>query len=179
MYVLRRRLEEVISVRQETKRKAKMTESALLQRVGGFELQVVRRALIGSAPQGLRGVGHLGEGRSLGPRLAGKVLEGGADWWTLRRDGIMEVDVKFIIQTDDEAAIQVAYTGVVDFGPDGYETVLAGRPPELPPKPRVTPRLTTSDARYEWVNRSQFVAFGEIDYSVTPAVVRYGLYRLI
>lgn len=154
-------------------------QDELLEHVGGFELTVLWREIIGQAPQGQRGSGHLGEGFSRGPKLAGIVLTGGADWWVLRRDGIMEVDAKFMFRTNDGATIQVAYTGVVDFGPDGYERALAGKLAEAPIRSRVAPRLAAADSRYEWVNRSQFVAFGEIDYAAVPTIIRYELYRMI
>lgn len=46
-----------------------------------------------------------------GPRLAGKVLPGGADWQTIRSDGIADIRARYTLQADDGALISVTNPG--------------------------------------------------------------------
>jgi hypothetical protein len=56
---------------------------------------------IGELALGTRRVIPIAGGRFRGPRLAGTVLAGGADWQVLRRDGVTEVEARYTMQTDD------------------------------------------------------------------------------
>ena len=37
-----------------------------------------------------------------GPKLRGIVLPGGAGWILLRRDGVLDIEVRIVLQTDDQ-----------------------------------------------------------------------------
>lgn len=115
---------------------------------------------IGPVPEGLRIVFPMSGGEVSGPRLRGRILPGGGDWLTGRRDGVGILDVRGTIETHDGALVYMFYSGVGDLGEDGYEKALRG---ELPPllKLRTAPRFLTADARYAWLNRLQCVGIGE------------------
>lgn len=151
----------------------------LLDWICRITLPVIRRETAGPSPQGLRSAGYLGEGDVAGAALSGVVLPGGADWSVIRTDGVMEVDVKFMIRTFDEAMIQVSYDGLVDFGEDGYRRALEGRPPALTPRPRTALRMLASDPGYLWVNRAQFIGDGTIIYAGGAASVLYEVHRIL
>ena len=130
---------------------------------------------IGPVPEGLRLVFPVTGGRIDGPRLHGRVLPGGGDWFVGRPDGIGILDVRMTIETDDGGLIYVAYSGVGDLGEDGYEKALRG---ELPPvlQLRTAPRFVTAHPDYEWINRLQCVGIGE---AVTGELrVAYDIYAL-
>lgn len=86
-------------------------------------------------------------GQITGPRLTGSVKPGGADFGTLRTDGIFLVDVRGALESHDGALIEITYTGVMDLGPNGYEMFLRG---ELPASAavRATPRFRTAHPAY-------------------------------
>ena len=65
-------------------------------------------------------------GRVDGPKIKGKFIPVGADWLTVRTDGISVLDVRATIQTDDDALIYLYYRGLADLGPDGYENFMEG-----------------------------------------------------
>lgn len=115
---------------------------------------------IGPGPEGLRLIFPLSAGEVDGPRLRGRVLPGGGDWLTGRRDGVGILDVRLTIESHDGALIYCAYNGVGDMGPGGYEKALRG---ELPPilKLRTSPRFQTAHPDYEWLNRIACVGIGE------------------
>ena len=94
---------------------------------------------------------------------------------TLRTDGVGLVDVRATIKTHDNALIYTAYSGVMDFGKDGYEKLPKG---EVPPvvSIHVTPRCYTSHPKYQWLNRIQCVGIGQSDMSRSE--VAYDIYAI-
>ena len=132
--------------------------------------------MIGETPEGLLGVGTMGEGTVTGPRLNGTVLRGTQDWSLVREDGIHRPECRAVLRTHDGAIIQLAYQGFMDLGPDGYEQrkqgVRAG-----PYHPRTMIRMLTESADYAWVNRSPFLGIGLLEYA-TPPTVTYDIYQI-
>ena len=99
-----------------------------------------------------------------GPKLQGVVRGEGADWMTIRRDGIGVIDVRSVFETSDGALISSNYGGVFELGPEGYHNFLAGKYPPAPLM-RGAPRFLTADPRYLWLNRLQCVVVGHVDMS--------------
>ena len=65
---------------------------------------------IGKTPGGLRRIAPVTGGTFAGNRLRGTVLPG-ADWVLNRPDGMMTIDVRLGLLTDDGACIYLAYQG--------------------------------------------------------------------
>jgi hypothetical protein len=131
--------------------------------------------VIGPVPEGVRVNFYVTGGQVTGPKLVGKLRPVGADWLTIRPDGIGILDVRATMETTDGALIYLAYSGVADLGVDGYENFLKGH---LPPRLllRTTPRLSTAHPDLAWLNRLQCVAVGEADLQTFTA--RYDVYAL-
>jgi hypothetical protein len=129
-----------------------------------FSLNVMLKPpeVIGPLPEGIRANLYIAGGEIDGPQLHGKIRPVGADWLTLRSDGVGILDIRATIETDDGALIYTAYTGVVDAGEDGYERFLRQ---DLPPvlQLRTAPRYSTTHPNYRWLNRLQCVGFGEVN----------------
>ena len=98
-----------------------------------------------------------------GPRLRGRVLEGGADWVRARPDGASELDVRITLETDDEALIYVTYRGILYNPPEG----------EL--YWRVTPYFETAAESYDWLNRIVTVGVGRQQ----PGQAAYWFHRIL
>lgn len=131
--------------------------------------------VIGPVPEGLRINFYIAGGELLGPRLRGRMLGVGADYSLLRRDGVLELDVRGNFQTDDGALIDVQYRGLGDLGADGYEQFLAGQlPPRLALHTR--PVLRTAHPDYQWLHRPFCVGVGEAD--LQSFTVSYDVYAL-
>ena len=60
---------------------------------------------LGETPYGRRRIARITGGTFAGPKLQGRVLEGGGDWLLLRRDGVLQLDVRVALETDDNAVI--------------------------------------------------------------------------
>ena len=68
---------------------------------------------IGAVPHGARRTAPFSGGDFEGPRLRGTVLPGGsADWLLLRADGVLEMDLRVTLRTDDGALISMTSFGL-------------------------------------------------------------------
>src|SRR5260370_37769703 len=74
-----------------------------------LEIQVTSRA---DTPYGRRRMFHFDGGSFDGPKLKGKVLPGGGGWSLIRRDDVMEVDARLILETNDNPQIYAAWKGL-------------------------------------------------------------------
>ena len=100
-------------------------------------------------------------GKVSGPRLNGVVLPGGADWQTLRPNGVADIYARYTLKSDDGVLITVENPGVRR-GPDEVmKQLIAGE--RVDPSSyyfRTTPRLEAPDGPYAWMGESMFVCQG-------------------
>jgi len=131
--------------------------------------------MLGAVPAGIRLNAFVDHGEVTGPKLHGKFRKGGGDWATIRTDGILYLDVRGTLETDDGALIYITYNGVGDMGEDGYEKFQRGENPGIV-QLRTAPMMQSSHPDYLWVNRLQFIEVGEVDFSTL--IVSYDVYAL-
>ena len=105
---------------------------------------------VGAAPHGTRLTFPVIEGSFEGDRLRGRVLPGGDDWVLRRPDGVLELDLRITLETDDGALIHMTFEGIRDDGARGA------------PYFRTLPRFETADTKYAFLNRLLAVGAGEI-----------------
>jgi Protein of unknown function (DUF3237) len=105
---------------------------------------------IGAGPHGTRLTFPITGGSFDGDRLRGKVLPGGDDWVVKRADGVLELDLRITLQTDDGALIHMTFEGIRDDGAPGA------------PYFRTLPRFETASATYSFLNRLLAWGTGEI-----------------
>jgi len=99
---------------------------------------------LGTVPHGIRSIVPVTGGDFEGPRLRGKVLPGGGDWLLLRPDGVLELDLRITLETDDHALIYMTFQGL-----------------RHDPYFRTLPRYETSSEAYAFLNRIICVGVGE------------------
>ena len=117
---------------------------------------------LGTVPHGVRSVVPVIGGDFEGPRLRGKVLPGGGDWLLLRSDGVLELDLRITLETDDHASIYMTFQGVRHGSPDVIAAL--GRGEVVDPARyyfRTVPRFETSAEAYAFLNRIIAVGAGE------------------
>src|SRR5262249_7479156 len=73
---------------------------------------------LGTVPHGVRLIVPVTGGQFEGPRLRGRVLPGGGDWLLLRSDGVLELDLRITLETDDRALIDMRFQGLRHGPPD-------------------------------------------------------------
>ena len=116
---------------------------------------------VGHFHGGTRRVIPIGGGTVSGPDISGRILDTGADWQTVFESGIAELDARYVFELDDGAVFEIRDMGVRHATPDILDKLASGA--DVPPADyymRTAARLTTSDARHAWVNRTLFVGTG-------------------
>src|SRR3954447_17826096 len=116
----------------------------------------------GAVPHGTRVIVPITGGSFDGPRLRGKVLPGGGDWTLLRSDGVLELDLRITLETDDSALIYVNSFGL-RHGPAEVLAALA-RGEAVDPSQyyfRTAVRFETSAAQYAFLNRLIAISTGD------------------
>jgi len=118
---------------------------------------------IGAVPHGTRRTAPLTGGEFEGPRLRGVVLPGASgDWLLLRADGVLELDLRATLRTDDGALISMKSFGLRHGPPDVMAAMARGEP--VDPATyyfRTTPRFETAHPAYAFLNHLVTVASGD------------------
>ena len=117
---------------------------------------------LGTVPHGIRNIVPVTGGDFDGPRLRGQILPGGGDWLLLRSDGVLELDLRITLETDDHALIYMTFQGLRHGPPDAIAAL--GRGEAVDPANyyfRTVPRFETSAEKYAFLNRIIAVGIGE------------------
>lgn len=116
---------------------------------------------LGRTPFGERRVAIVDGGRFDGARLKGTVLKGGTDWIIGRPDGVLQLDVRLTLRTEDGEIIAMTYRGH-RHGPAPVIDRL-NRGERVDPAEyyfRTAPWFETASEKYGWLNRIVSVATG-------------------
>jgi hypothetical protein len=117
---------------------------------------------IGATYEGQRRIIPILEGSFEGPRIKGTFVSiGAADWQHTRSDGVTQAEATYAIQTDDGVVIQVQNHGLRHGPEEVMRRLAAGE--DVDPAAyyfRTNPRFKAPDGKYDWLNKSIFVASG-------------------
>lgn len=137
-----------------------MAAPALIHR---FDIRVNLAAPIelGQTPHGLKRIVPVAGGVVDGPYMRGDVLPGGADWQTVRADGITEIDVRCTLCTHDGVLIAVYSQGYRHAPPEIIQKILKGEAvPDDSYYFRTAPRFELVGDRYPQLSRAMFIGVG-------------------
>ncbi len=130
----------------------------------------------GQTPVGERLIADLTGGRFEGPKLKGNVRASGADWAMVGSDGVLRLDVRVVLETDDGAVIYMPYrarmvtdealqkvleeqSGATDYGDNYWFSQV---------------QFETGDERYAWLNNKMAIGEGRL----APNLVAYRIYTV-
>lgn len=131
--------------------------------------------MIGKTPAGLRRIAPVTGGSFAGERLSGTVLPGGNDWVINRADGVMVIDVRLTLKTDDGVMIYLAYQGRMLAEAQAMARFAKGEFLEAHEYSLVmTARFECGDERYAWLNNVIAVGTGER----TPTGPIYSIFEI-
>ena len=122
---------------------------------------------LGVTPYGARKIATVVAGTFVGDRLRGTVQPSpGGDWLLLRSDGVLCLDVRITLKTDDDDLIYMRYTGMRHGPKEVMDRLNKGEvvDPALYYF-RSVPVFETSSVKYGWLNRAVFVATGRREAS--------------
>lgn len=128
-----------------------------------FELRIQVSLLpeVGKTGKGTRKMVALTGGSFEGPDIKGTIVPGGYDWQLIRTDGVVEIDARYVLQTDESAMITIVNTGIRHAAPEVMQQLAKGE--EVNPTLyyfRSVPVFETSDPKYEWLTKNIFIANG-------------------
>lgn len=132
-------------------------------------------------PNGLRMAATMTDGWFKGPKLNGRLAEGGIDWMHVRNDGAGAANVRCKLVTDNGAAIYASYNGYFHpMDPAVIERVMTGVAEPSEYYLRVTPYFETTAEGYDWLNRIVAVAVGRMGPGLSEgrARVHYDVYEI-
>lgn len=147
------------------------------ERLCTMEINLGRSDAVGAGPLGIRTVANLDSGTVSGPKLNGKFLQSGADWALVRPDGVVQLDVRATIQTEDDAIIYVRYEGFIRAEAETMGRLLGGEavdPSEY--YMRTAPFFETGAEQYAWLNSVVSVGLGSLD--AANGIVRYEVFTI-
>ncbi|WP_328903409.1 DUF3237 domain-containing protein [Streptomyces sp. NBC_00441] len=133
----------------------------------------------GGGPLGRRVLFGAGGGTFHGPRLRGTVLPGGGDWALFRPDGVMALDVRLTLRTDDDELLYMTYSGrwvtPPDLKADMADPVERHRIDPARYYFRTNPLFETGSKRYAWMNDlvcvgSGYLVDGGIAYRISQVL---------
>ena len=136
-----------------------MLAAPQLSHVCDLEVDVGPIRDLGAMPHGRRRLVVILGGVVSGPRLAGDILPGGADWQYVRDDGSVELVARYAIKTTAGPEIAVSNRGIRRAAPEVLARLTAGEPvdPALIYF-RTIPTFEAPDGAFSWLNRSLFLA---------------------
>ncbi len=132
--------------------------------------------IIGPTPDGLKMNIYVTGGEVSGPKIQGKILPVGGDWFTLRPDGIGVLDVRATIKTNDDALIYMSYHGITDLGEDAFNETLKGESTPQEAYIRSNPKLSTAHPDYMWLNRLFCLGIAKVSADVSEII--YDVYAV-
>lgn len=115
-------------------------------------------------------------GSFAGDRMRGRIEGGGADYQFVRPDGVVELDVRLVLTTDDGARLAMTALGVRSGPPDLVQRAARGE--AVDPALfyfREVVRFETSSERHLWMNGRLFIGAGRR----LPSQVELAVYELL
>ncbi len=120
--------------------------------------------VVGKAGKGARMIFIAKGGTIRGPKLNGTLLPGGGDWFTMRDDGVGELNVRGSFKTDDGALIYSHYLGLTHNKTDDGSRYFV-----------TTPYYETGSEKYAWLNKIVTIGIG---HSPGPNKVAYDVFKV-
>ena len=126
-----------------------------------MRLDVRPMQIVGATPGAFRRIGVVPGGAFEGARLSGAVMEGGADWQSVRSDGATTLDVRLVLKTKDDALIGMTYRGLRHGPPEIVARIEKGE--AVDPASyyfRIAAFFETASTKYDWLNRILAIGIG-------------------
>src|SRR5476651_626350 len=116
---------------------------------------------LGKTGKGIRKVVPITGGSFEGPNIKGIVVAGGYDWQLFRADDIVEIDARYMLQTEDGDLVTLMNTGLRHGPPEVMQRLAKGEEVDASAYYfRSIPVFETGNPKYAWLMRSVFIATG-------------------
>lgn len=131
------------------------------------------RCVFGPMPDGSsQGYTPTSGGILSGPHLQGRVIAGsGADFATVRADGVIEIASHYLLEADDGTKIYINNRGYLV--PANEKEAVVVNDTRQPAYFRFTPQFRVSAGPHDWLNRTLIVGAGERRSNPDHSIFRY------
>jgi hypothetical protein len=137
-------------------------EAPNLEFVCELKVQLKPAIVVGETPHGMRRIIPITGGSFEGPKMKGEILDGGADWQIVRKDGVSELEAHYQIKTDDGFVIYIKNVGLRVATPEIAAKIAKGE--VVSPNDyyfRAVPKFDAPiGSKYEWMNNAIFICKG-------------------
>lgn len=126
-----------------------------------LEIQVSPLPEVGKTTKGTRKIISITGGSFEGPKIKGTIIPGGYDWQLIRNDGVIEIEARYVLQTEEGFMITIVNTGLRHAPEHVMQRLVAGE--DVDPSLyyfRCVPIFETSETKYEWLTKNIFIANG-------------------
>lgn len=140
---------------------AQTRQAPELEFVCELRVKLEKPYIVGETPHGLRRIIPIVGGTVEGPKVKGEILDGGADWQIVRKDGVAELEAHYQFKTDDGVTIYIKNTGLRVASPEVAARI--GRGEEVSPTEyyfRAAPKFEAPTGKYEWMNNAIYICEG-------------------
>jgi len=96
-----------------------------------------------------------------GSQIKGTILPGGYDWQLIRNDGVIEINARYVLQTEEGVLITVVNTGFRYASEEVMQRLSKGE--EIDPSLyyfRSTFHFETNDPTFDWLTKNIFIGNG-------------------
>ncbi|MEZ0538098.1 DUF3237 domain-containing protein [Fibrella arboris] len=136
-------------------------EAPKLEFVCELTVAIAPALTVGETPHGTRRIIPITGGTFSGPNMRGTIINGGADWQVVRKDGTTELNALYTLRTDDSTLIYVNNKGIRVATPDVAARIARGEQVAASEYYfRAVPSFETPPGKYDWLTKTLFVAKG-------------------
>jgi hypothetical protein len=126
-------------------------------------VKVAAPTVMGTGPDGLRRFIAITGGSASGPAFTGTVLEGSGDWQIVRSDGVISLEARYTLESNDGVRIAIVNKGLRDAAPAVAERIARGDPVAADEYYFRTVAFIEAPvgSKYAWMNRRLFIGIAE------------------
>jgi hypothetical protein len=137
-------------------------EAPKLEFVCELKVKLKPAIVVGETPHGTRRIIPIVGGSFEGPKMKGEILDGGADWQIVRKDGVSELEAHYQIKTDDGIVIYIKNVGLRVATSEIAAKIAKGE--LVSPNDYYFRAIPKFDApigsKFEWMNNAIFICKG-------------------
>ena len=129
------------------------------------------------SPYGERQYWEMTEGNLTGEGINAKIAMPGGDWTLLSTDGFSRADVRVQFVTDDNELILLKYFGLIEVNEVFRKAAAENKSTDFEDHyMRMIMHFDTGSEKYQWLNKSFFIAEGQL---IGTHEIHYKIYQLL
>ncbi len=116
-----------------------------------------------------------------GPNIRGTFLAPGADWLRVMPSGVLKLDVRAVMKTDDGDLLYVTYAGLLQHTEESFKKMNAGEVIKASDVAYfyTAPTIQTGSKKYDYLNRVQLInKFVELQFGPNGSYIIYDVFAV-